>query len=84
MIKSRMAQISASAAQAIASNGFAILKQPKYASQIKRTVIHKLSSNGPIVHIWWLDGNDQIVSDSIGELKWYPIIGEQIEDEVSE
>lgn len=71
-----------SAAMAISSNGFKILKEFKYSSRISKTIVYTLK-NG-IVFIQYLDDNDKIVAENNGGMRdWYPMIGTVIEKEYS-
>ena len=78
----KRSSMAASAAEAIANNrSFNILKRPKFASVIEKTVVTTFS-NG-LGKIEWYDGEGGEVAFHIGELNFdeYPIIGEKIDVE---
>lgn len=63
-----------SAAIAIGNNGFQILKEQKYASQISKTLVHTLNSG--LVNVTWVDRLGRIIAESsAGIRQWYPEIG---------
>lgn len=72
-----------SAAYAVSSNGIGILKMPKYADKIAKTIISRLR-NG-LMNICWVDSRDEIIYDKRyflpEEAARLPMIGEVIEQE---
>lgn len=80
-MEERYSPLSKSAAQAISSNGFGILKMPKYSSKIAVTHVRTLSKG--MVSVRYLDKDGQLIAGPTSGLReWYPMIGE-IEEEKS-
>lgn len=77
--------LSDSAIYAVSSNGIHILKVPKYANHIAKTIIHKRKSGW--LEIYWVDKNDAIVYEKLysfireEDVAQYPMIGEVIRTE---
>lgn len=70
-----------SACVAIGSNGFKILEQPKYASEIAMTKVIRRKSGW--MSVQYLDKDGDIVAESgaAGLREWYPMIGKVMEVE---
>lgn len=77
--------LSDSAVHAVASNGINILKMPKYANEIAKTIIHKRKSGW--LELYWVDKNEQIIYEKPTslireiDLKEFPMIGEIVRTE---
>ena len=65
----------------IGSNGYKILKTPKWQGIIKATAI--MQYNNGLVRMRWLDAEGKIVAEHRGlpEYDYYPILGEELHEE---
>lgn len=85
MEKMQYSPLSDSAAYAVASNGTGILKMPKYAGKIKKTIIRKRKSGW--LELYWVDAADRIVYEKSAsfiteaDLGEFPMIGEIVRTE---
>ena len=69
-----------SACVAIGSNGYKILKSPKYADKIAETRVTTLKSG--LVSMQYVDENGDIIAEAVSGLReWYPLIGKIVEVE---
>lgn len=75
--------LSDSAIQAVASNGVNILKMPKYADRIAKTIISKRESGW--ADIYWVDKTGAIIYEKHNylpmEIGHLPMIGDIVETE---
>lgn len=77
--------LSNSAAYAVSSNGINILKMPKFASKIAKTIIYMRASGW--VEIYWVDKSDKIIYEKPcslireGDVDQYPMIGKVVKVE---
>lgn len=75
--------LSDSATYAVSSNGINILKMPKYATKIAKTVIFQRKSGW--IDIYWVDKTDAVIYDKYNytrkEVAELPMIGDVVEQE---
>lgn len=77
--------LSNSAVCAVSSNGINILKMPKYANKIAKTIIHKRKSGW--IELYWVDKDERIIYEKPSslireiDLEEFPMIGEIVRTE---
>ena len=68
----------------IGTNGYKILKEPKWQQIITATAI--MDYGNGLVKMRWLDGDGKIIAEHRGmpDYEYYPIVGEEIHEEKGE